>query len=201
MIHPQGFKDSKNIHIKNNSAYHFVVGDDTYLNRFINSLRLEDKYENDEAFQDMLINVVNVKREKFLKLLEPEPKPIKTYDDHPDLLHHDGYKVMLRKSRLSKKMRNLKKRENSNTKKNKVKQNGYDEKMKNINFSIPPTFPVNEKHPSFNYDDWDEYWIGNDKYLDTSDMYDDNRSYTSSEYEEYAFECAVEYARGMISRW
>ena len=200
MIHPPGFSDSKTIHIKNGSAYHFTVGD-TYLSRFKNSLRLEDKFENDDAFQDMIINVVNVEREKFQKRLEAaEPIiPIKTYHEK-DSHDYDCYKFTLRKSRLSKKTKNLKKRENSNTKKNKVKQDGNDEKMKNIMLSIPPTIAIREDDPLFKYEDWDEYWIDNNKYEDTSDMYNDGWSTTSSQEEEYAFECGVERVRHM-SRW
>jgi hypothetical protein len=200
MTQIQGFKDSANIRIKNGSVYYFTIGD-TYLSRFKNSLRLEDKFKNDDAFEDMLINVVNVEREKVLKRFEAEePKPIKTYDE--SVSHdYDGYKFSLRKSRVSKKMRNLKKRENCNTKKNKIKQNGYDEKLNNIRLSIPPVVALRVDDPLFNYDDWDDYWIGNDKYEDTSDnLYNENNSTTSSEDEEYAFECAVEYARHMINR-
>jgi hypothetical protein len=199
MTQIQGFKDSANIRIKNGSVYYFTIGD-TYLSRFKNSLRLEDKFKNDDAFEDMLINIVNVEREKVLKRLEAEePKPIKTYDELVSR-DYDGYKLTTRKSRLTKKMRNLKKRENSNTKKNKVRQNGYDDKSNNIRLSIPPTLAIREDDPLFNYEDWDDYWICNANYDDTSDMYNDNRSTTTSEDEEYAFECGVEYVRDM-SRW
>lgn len=192
MIHPQGFKDAKNFHIKNGYAYHFTVGD-TYLSRFKNSLTLENKFENDDAFNDMMINVVNAERYKLIADFKAkfEPKPLKTYED-PICDRCDEYKVSTRKSRNSRKMRNLKKRENSNTKKNKIRQNGYDEKMKNIILSVPPLLALNDTDPVNNInDEGNDYWIYSSKY-------NDDRSTTTSEEDDYRFECSVEYARYRI---
>jgi hypothetical protein len=202
MIHPQGFKDAKNFQIKNGFAYHFMVGD-TYLSRFKNTLTLENKFENDDAFNDMMINVVNAERYKLIADLKAkfEPKPLKTYED-PICDRFDGYKISTRKSRNSRKMRNLKKRENSNTKKNKIRQNGYDEKVNNLRLSVPPLLSLSDTDPVNNInDEGNDYWIYSSKYFeDTSDMYNDDRSTTTSEEEDYRFECSVEYARYMLGR-
>lgn len=189
-----GFKDAKNFHIKNGSAYYITVGE-TYLTKFLNGLRLEDKFEKDDAFQDIIISGVNVERDNFQKLLiPPQHKLVKTYDD-TELFRDDGYKVSLRKSRFTKKMRNLKKRENKNTKKNKIRQNGYDDKMKQIILSLPPIIPVSNTHPSFNYDDWDEYYIlGYNSYEDTSDYYNkDDEEYDEEYEEELSYQRAIDY--------
>ena len=85
MSQVQAFKDSANIRIKNGSAYHFVIGD-TYLSRFINNLRLEQKFENDDAFEDMLINIIERKR------IQPvEPENIKTYGNNYKEDTYDEY--------------------------------------------------------------------------------------------------------------
>jgi len=197
MYHPTGFSDAKNIVIAGKYAYYSSPGN-TYFNKLINGLRLEDKFKNDddyEAFRAFYLSL----NEKIKVTVLSKPASKTNYDD---TLYEDVIQIKIKEKKCKAKnvksekkiQQNTKKeknRKNANKKKNKIRQNGYDDKMYFINQQIiKPRELIDEKELEI-----EEHYLYN--------LFDDNCASNDDDYDyekelDRQEECHLEWFRDNI---
>ena len=146
MYHPKGFSDSEKFVIKGSFFYYNSPGN-SYLNKFISGLTLEEKFENDDIY--------NYSREFYLSLnknmssyIVTKPISQNCYDDSVYNYEYNFKKAMKERKNETKNNKNNKnpKKRQKNIKKNKIRQNGYDDKQYFINQQIiKPIDQLDEK--------------------------------------------------------
>lgn len=154
MYHPKGFTDSDKFVLKGQFFYYNYHGD-SYLNKFMGGLSLEDKFKNDDIY--------NYYREVYLSFNKKHDTCIvsnhaskKSYDDS---LYDYEYKMKKEIKKIKNKTQSQKKIKKKCIKKNKIRQNGYDDKHYFINQQIiKPLEQLDEKeleieeHYLFNFE-------------------------------------------------
>jgi hypothetical protein len=190
MHHPVGFYDSKKFIIKGKYVYYNSPGN-SYLNKFMSNLKLEEKFKNDDDYE-ILCKICNttsknneqqIKSNNLSKIIYEEPK--------------EDFKF---KKERKGKFENIKKRQCKNIKKHKIRQNGYDDKLHYISQHIIKPIQLLENADL----EIEEYYLLNlnTDYKDYSDYYREDESYyDSEEEEERRLECAIERFKDMGSRW
>jgi len=190
MNHPVGFYDSKKFIIKGKYVYYNSPGN-SYLNKFISSLKLEEKFKNDDDFV-ILCKICNT-------TLKNTEEPIKSNNLSKMIYDEPEMEFKFKKERKGK-FKSLKKRQYKNMKKRKIRQNGYDDKMHYISQHIIKPIELLENADL----EIEEYYLLNlnTDYKDYSDYYrKDDYYYDSEEEEERRLECAIERFKDMGSRW
>jgi len=183
MQHPVGFSDSDKFIIKGKYVYFNSPGN-SYLNKFMSSLKLEEKFKNDDDYESLFkINVTSKNTEEQINVI-PVSKMIYEETDKE-------YKF--KKERKGKKI-NHEKRQCRNMKKNKVRQNGYDDKTHYLNQYI---LKPNELLENTDLEIEEYYLLNlNTDYKDYSDYsYDDDYYYDSEEEYERQMECRLEWVK------
>jgi hypothetical protein len=134
MYHPKGFIDSSHIIIKDNKAVYYYTGN-SYLEKFKNGLSLEDKFNSDLRIEyNQIMNNEFTNKNKNSKKQEQKINKI-NYNDK-----NCSYKFPKeRKGKYKCKIMHYNKEKENNDgkrekyikkiKKNKIRQNGYDDKM------------------------------------------------------------------------
>lgn len=186
MQHPAGFSDSEKFIIKGEYVYYNSPGN-SYLNKFMSSLQLEEKFENDDNYEILCKNSVTTSKNSE-KQYKATPVSKMIYEE-------PNQDLKFKKERKGK-VRNLKKRECRSMKKNKIRQNGYDDKMHHISQHIIKPIELVEKEEL----EIEEYYVLNlyTDYNDYSDYSYEDDSYCDSdeEYERH-MECRIEWFRDM----
>lgn len=140
MYHPKGFIDSSHIIIKDNRAVYYYTGN-SYLEKFKNGLSLEDKFNSDLRieYNQIMNNEFTNKNKNSNKKQEQKINKI-NYNDK-----NCSYKSPKeRKGKYKCKIMQYNKENNDGKKekyikkikKNKIRQNGYDDKMFYISQNI-----------------------------------------------------------------
>ena len=145
MYHPEGFADSSNIIIKNNCAFYYYNGN-SYLEKLKNGLSLECVF-NEESIQ-----IVSIFEKTNIKNISKNKVNTSSFECNDDF---DSY-YKLQKERKNIKCIKNKKRDCRN-KKNRIRQNGFDDKIFNMNqntIHIQDTLSSKELEEL----DWDEYY-------------------------------------------
>jgi hypothetical protein len=187
MQHPVGFSDADKFIIKGKYVYFNSPGN-SYLNKFMSSLKLEEKFKNDDDYEGLCESRAatfknteeQIKSNPVSKMIYEEPK--------------QDFKF---KKERKGKFENIKKRQYKNVKKHKIRQNGYDDKMHYINQHIikpielleKEEFEIEEYYLLNLNNDYSDYCLENDSYYDWE------------EEEERRLECAIERFKDMGSRW
>ena len=192
MYHPKGFSDAKNIVIAGKYAYYSSPGN-TYFNKFINGLRLEDKFKNDddyEAFRAFYLSL----NEKTKVTVVSNPVSKNNFDE---TLYEDVIQIKIKEktatkyNKIKENTKKEKNRKNANKKKNKIRQNGYDDKMYFINQQIiKPRELIDEKELEI-----EEHYLYNlvdDNCASNDDDYDSEKERDMQE------ECHIEWFRDNI---
>ncbi len=150
MSRPNGdFTDSNNIVIVNDVPYFSFKGN-SYLEKLKNGLPLDFVFfTEDSAVQSEEKLEESVKEEKQYQPLKHELF-VEEYDYDVIPMPRKGKRV-------------IRKRCDKNMKKNKVKQNGYNDKLYKIESNLPPIF-----------DEATEWYVEYDVFDDDYDYYDDN---------------------------
>ena len=152
MYHPSGYLDSSNIVIYNKNAYYYIIGT-SYKDKLKNSLSLEYVFrqEDNDSYitDDPIIEIIS------------KDIPNKRLSNKFDYYEFNDYNYSKRKKKINKKfnMRNLKK--------NKIRQNGYSDKIFNITQNLPELY--DEEHRI--------YYINEEDDDDGTSEYYDNYSY------------------------
>lgn len=186
MYYPKGFSDSEKFVIKGSFFYYNSPGN-SYLNKFISGLTLEDKFENDDIY--------NYSREFYLSLnknasphIVSKPITQNCFDESLYNYEYNFKKVMKERKNKTKNNKNRQK----NIKKNKIRQNGYDDKQYFINQQIiKPIDQLDEKDLEI-----EEHYLFNlntDRqiYKDFGSEYD----YDSEKERDRQEECIIEWFR------
>ena len=189
MQRPVGFLDADKFIIKGKYVYYNSPGN-SYLNKFMSSLKLEEKFKNDDDYEVLCKN-----RATTSKNVEKQYKPTAVSKMIYEELKED---FKFKKERKGK-FKNIQKRQCKNIKKHKIRQNGYNDKMQYISQHIIKANELFKKEEI----EIEEYYLLNlnTDYNDYSDYYRENNSYYDSEEEERQLECAIEWFRDMDSRW
>jgi hypothetical protein len=169
-MQPLQFADSSNIKIIGNMAY-FSFNGKSYLERLKNGLTLEYVFEMEDGIiiEENNKNIVN---EEIIKQLQPNSYRYKLYDEKYD------YSINLH-SRKGKK--NNKKIYSKNTKKNKIRQNGYSDKLYFIESNLPSVYNANFDLQYYPYDFNESI---NNLYDNLYDNY--SRDYYEDYYDDYS---------------
>ena len=166
MYHPSGFSDSNNIIIKDNVPYFYYNGN-SYRDKLKNGLVLDYIFDIDTSYIQITKQIEEEKKEviKINEILDNDNNF--TEDSNINYIHP------LKRSKKYK-FYKLKKRNDRNLKKNKIKQNGYTYKL----------FIIEQNLPELNFDsaiDNNQYYDVYDDY--SNDGYDDYHA--DEEYDDY----------------
>lgn len=192
MYHPKGFSDAKNIVIAGKYAYYSSPGN-TYFNKFINGLRLEDKFKNDDEYEAFRAFYLSL-NEKTKVTVVSNPVSKNNFDE---TLYEDVIQIKIKEktatkyNKIKENTKKEKNRKNANKKKNKIRQNGYDDKMYFINQQIiKPRELIDEKELEI-----EEHYLYNlvdDNCASNDDDYDSEKERDMQE------ECHIEWFRDNI---
>lgn len=203
MYHPKGFSDAKNIIIAGKYAYYSSPGN-TYFNKLINGLRLEDKFKNDddyEAFREFYLSlnekttvtVVSnpVSKNNFDETLYEDVIQIKIKEKTATKYNKIKQKNVTKYNKIQQNTKKEKNRKNANKKKNKIRQNGYDDKMYFINQQIiKPRELIDEKELEI-----EEHYLYN---LVDDNCASNDYDYDSEKERDMQEECHIEWFRDNI---
>ena len=186
MQHPVGFSDADKFIIKGKYVYFNSPGN-SYLNKFMSSLKLEEKFKNDDDYEVLCesraTTFKNVKEQiksnSVSKMIYEEPK--------------QDFKF--KKERKGKKI-NHEKRQCKNIKKNKIRQNGYSYKMycisqhiiKPIELLEIEELEIEEYYLLNLNNDYIGYFSEDEPYYDSEPFYDSEPYYDSEEEAERQLE-------------
>jgi hypothetical protein len=165
------FMDAKNIIIID-GVPHFLFNGNSYLERLKNGMSLDLVFEMEDSY----INL-DEKFEEKVEQKQIQPYKYELFDEEYD------YDISINNNRKGKNF--IKKIYNRNTKKNKIRQNGYDDKLHFVETNLPSIydrdrdieyypFDIDELHDQYVRDYCDDYY---DDYYHNN--YDDNYSYDS----------------------
>ena len=184
MQHPVGFLDAEKFIIKGKYVYYNSPGNN-YLNKFMSSLKLEEKFKNDDDYEILCKNSATTS-----KNIEKQFKPIAV----SKMIYEEPKEDFKFKKERKGKFENIKKRQCKNMKKNKIRQNGYDYKMHYIGQHIIKANELLKKEEL----EIEEYYLLNlnTDYKDYSDYsYNDDYYYEYEEENERRMECMIEWAK------
>jgi hypothetical protein len=184
MQHPVGFIDSEKFVIKGKFVYYNSPGN-SYLNKFMSSLKLEEKFKNDDEYE-VLCKIYATTSKNTAEDFKAKLVSKMIYEE-------TDKEYKFKKERKGKKI-NHEKRQCRNMKKNKVRQNGYDDKTHYLNqYILKPTELLENTDLEI-----EEYYLLNlnTDYKDYSDYsYDDDYYYDSEEEYERQMECRLEWVK------
>lgn len=188
MYHPRGFIDAGNIIIKDNKYAYYNSPGNSYLNKFISGLQLEEKFKNDDDYEELCALYSSYKKKDNIIMCNPKPVTIHCYEETP-------YEDKLQKKRkgtqkTQKNQKNQKKRKEKmrNMKKNTIRQNGYDDKTYFITQHTIKPMELLDK-TDFEIEEHYLYNLNVDRSSYSFDEYD----YDSEEERDRREECAVEW--------
>ena len=209
MYHPKGFNDSSNIIIKGNKAFYYYTGN-SYLEKFKNGLSLEDKFKSDLRIEhNQLMNNEFTNKNKDNKKQEQKVNKINYNDKNCSFEFPNERKGKINKSKIRqnykvndqddeyKECSKKKEKYIKKIKKNKIRQNGYDDKMFYISQNIikpdhllndtelldiyyENTYEIPDKSNNYNYD------FGNGPFHFDRFVYGDFDDYDKREESRYA---------------
>ena len=199
MQRPSGFSDAEKFIIKGKYVYYNSPGN-SYLNKFMSGLKLEEKFKNDDDFDEFSEKrriskniteaIVEVSVEKISNIAL-----YKEYNIVCDLQQNKKGKMRVSKNKQGESKNKQIKKRNNKEKKNRLARN--DNKMFSLNqYVIKSSQLLDEKE--LEIEDW--YLCNLD--VDFRDHSDDYRvCYDSDDdYEDMQRECRIEYARDNC-RW
>lgn len=150
MYHPQGFNDSSNIIIKCDKAFYYYIGN-SYLEKFKNGLSLEDKFNfdlnveynqvinneftvknNDNKIQEQNLNKINYDDEICCYKFPKERKGKLNKSKKGQWNKEEENQINKEENQINKEDNHKevkKKIYGKKMKKNKIRQNGFDDKM------------------------------------------------------------------------
>lgn len=127
------FADSSNIKIIDNIPYYSFNGK-SYLEKLKNGLSLDIVFAMEDGYGLYVENKKNIVNEEIIKQIQPNSYRYKLYDEKYD------YSINLH-SRKGKKYNT--KSYCRNIKKNKIRQNGYNDKLYLIEINLPSVYDAN----------------------------------------------------------
>lgn len=162
-----GFMDAENIVIID-GVHHFSFNGNSYLERLKNGLSLDLVFEMEDSY----INL----DEKFEEKVEE--KQIQSYKYELFNEEYD-YDISINNNRKGKNF--IKKIYNRNTKKNKIRQNGYDDKLHVVETNLPSIYDMDRvlQYYPFDIDDLYDQHMKEDYDDYYHNIYDDDYSYDS----------------------
>lgn len=147
------FMDAENIVIIDGIP-HFLFNGNSYLERLKNGLSLDFVFEMEESSINLDDNIEEKVEEKQI-----EPNKYELFDEEYD------YDISINNNRKGKNF--IKIINNKNTKKNKIRQNGYDDKLHVIETNLPSIYDIDRDLEYYPFDIDDLY----DKHM--KEYYDD----------------------------
>ena len=188
MLKLKGFRDADNFHTDVISGYYYSPGN-SYANKFVNSLRLEDKYKNDDDYNELA---------KKYQITKKSEQTITEYFARKNITNEDDYEyndfsfgfLRSKKGQIQNANNKQTKKKNNKIKKNRLARN--DNKMFNINQCILKPSQLLDKKELEN-----ENWYLEHVNIDLKDHSNDYKRFYDSDddYEERQLECWIEYAR------
>jgi hypothetical protein len=189
MYHPTGFIDAGNIIIKDKKYAYYNSPGHSYLNKFISALQLEEKFKNDDDYEELCALYSSCIKKENVIVCNPKPFTIHSYEE---TTYEDKFQKKRKetkktqKNQKTQKTQKKRKEKMRNMKKNKIRQNGYDDKTYFISqYTLKPMELLDETDFEI-----EEHYLLNlnvDRY--SFDEYD----YDSEEERDRREECAIEW--------